>query len=71
MNPLINTIMTKMVQNNPNIAGNPRNQALLNTLTSGNQNNIRQTAQNLCQTYGVSVEEAGNMARQWLEGMVK
>lgn len=69
MNVLIQRIMNQMVQNNPNIAGNPRNQALLNTLTSGNQNNIQQTAENLCQTYGCSVEEAGNMAMDWLRGL--
>lgn len=71
MNPLIKTIMTKMVQNNPNIANNPRNQALLNTLTSGNRDNIKQSVENLCQTYGVTVEQAGNEAKQWLEGFVK
>lgn len=70
MNPLIKTIMTKMVQNNPNVAGNPRNKALLDTLASGDKDRIRQTVENLCQTYGCSVEEAGNAAIQWFQDMV-
>lgn len=71
MNALIQKIMGQMVQNNPNIAGNPRNQALLNTLASGDTNAIKQAAENLCQTYGCSVEEAGNQAIQWLQGLSK
>lgn len=71
MNILIKQIMNQMIQNNPNIAGNPRNQALLNTLASGNRDNIRQAAENLCQTYGCTVDEAGNKAMQWLNGMAR
>lgn len=69
MNALIQKIATQMVQSNPNIANNPRNQALLSTLTSGDRSKIEQTALNLCQTYGYSVEEAGNQAMNWLSGL--
>lgn len=69
MTPLLRQAMNQLIQSNPNIAGNPRNQALLNTLASGNQENIRQTAMNLCKTYGCSVEEAGQAAVQWLHGI--
>lgn len=69
MIPLLKQAMYHLIQGNPDIANNPRNQALLNTLASGDQEKIRQTAMNLCRTYGCSVEQAGQEAVQWLQGI--
>lgn len=69
MTPLLKQAMNQLIQSNPNVANNPRNQALLNTLVSGDQEKIRQTVTNLCQTYGCSVEQAGQEAVQWIQNM--
>lgn len=63
-NPLMNFAM-KMLHNNPNIASNPRNQELMNALQSGDEAKCKKIAENLCQSYGMSPEDAIKQARQF------
>ena len=47
-----------MIKQNPNIARNPQAQAMLQVLQSGDAQKGQQIAQNLCQTYGITPEQA-------------
>lgn len=69
MNPFMNLAMN-MIQNNPNVANNPRNKAMIDALRSGDNARGEQIANNLLQTYGVSREEGINQAMQYF-GMRK
>lgn len=50
-------------RNNPNIANNPRNQELLNVLQSGDREKINQVGRNLCQSYGLTEDQAREQVR--------
>lgn len=54
-----------MLKNNPNIANNPRNQEMISALQSGDENKCKQIAENLCQSYGTTPDEALKKARQF------
>lgn len=54
-----------MVRKNPNVVNNPQAQSYIDTIQSGDKQKIEQLARNLCQTYGVSVEEAAKQARNY------
>lgn len=54
-----------MVRNNPNIANNPQAQEYLNILESGDSAKGEEIANNLCQTYGVSKDEALKQAQSF------
>lgn len=51
-----------MAQTNPNIANNPQAQAMLNVVRSGDSKKGEEIARNLCNTMGVSLEEATKQA---------
>lgn len=51
-----------MLRRNPSISQNPRNQDLLQVIQSGDDARGQQIAENLCKTYGVTPQEAVNMA---------
>lgn len=53
----------KMISNNPKVANNPQAQELIEVIKSGDNARGQQIAQNLCNTYGVSKEEALNQAK--------
>lgn len=57
LNPL-NAILN-MAQSNPNIANNPQAQAMLNVVKSGDAQKGEEIARNLCNTMGITPEEAG------------
>lgn len=56
----------EMLQNNPQIANSPMGQQLLNVLQTGDSSKGEQLAMNICQTYGLSKEEA---IQQAIEGL--
>lgn len=64
MNPMINFAMN-MIRNNPQIANNPMAQNMLNVIQSGDNRAGEQLANNLCQTYGISREDALKQAQQF------
>lgn len=57
-----------MLQNNPNIKNNPMAQQALQIIQSGDNAAGEQMAMNLCQTYGVSKEQAIKQAQEWAKG---
>lgn len=58
----------KMIEKNPNIANNPRNQQMIEVLKSGDQAKGEELANNLCESYGVSKEEAMQQAQGFFNG---
>ena len=62
-NPL--NLILQMAQSNPNIANNPQAQALLNVVKSGDAKKGQEIAQNLCNTMGISPEEAVKQASNY------
>lgn len=51
-----------VLRQNPSISQNPRNQDLLQVIQSGDSTRGQQIAENLCKTYGVTPQQAVNMA---------
>ena len=62
MNSLINFTLG-MISKNPQIANNPNAQEMINVIQSGDFQRGQQIAQNLCQSNGVTTEEAVRQAR--------
>lgn len=54
-----------LINQNPNIANNPQAQNLIQVIQNGNAEEGQKIAQNLCQTYGVSPEDAIKRAKQF------
>lgn len=55
----------KMIKNNPQIANNPQAQNYIQILESGDSAKGEEVARNLCETYGVSQEEATKQAKSF------
>lgn len=55
----------RMIKNNPNIANNPQAQNYISILESGDAKKGEEVANNLCQTYGVTKEEAISQAKNF------
>lgn len=54
-----------MINRNPNIANDPRKREFIDILKNRDAQRGQAMAQNLCNTYGVSQEEAAARARQF------
>lgn len=54
-----------LISQNPNIANNPQAQNLIQVIQNGNSEEGQKIAQNLCQTYGISPEDAIKQAKQF------
>ena len=54
-----------LIGNNPAIANNPNAQQMIQTIQSGDNAKIEQLARNLCDSYGVSPEDAASQARRF------
>ena len=54
-----------LIARNPNIANNPQARELASVLQAGDARKGRQIAENLCNTYGVSKEEAIQQAKRF------
>lgn len=54
-----------LIGRNPQIANNPNAKELLNVIQNGDQAKGMQIAQNLCNTYGVTPEQAVNQAKNF------
>lgn len=55
---VVSTLLQGLMANNPAIANNPNTQNYLNVIQSNDQTKGEQIANNLCQTMGMSREEA-------------
>lgn len=54
-----------LIKNNPQIANNPNASEMLNTIQNGDSAKGQQIAVNLCNTYGISPEQALAKAKQF------
>ena len=65
-NPILNLAMT-MISNNPQIANNPQAKSMIEVIQNGDAERGRQIAENLCNTYGVSKEDAVKQAMSFFK----
>lgn len=65
-NPILNLAMT-IISNNPQIANNPQAKSMIEVIQSGDAERGRQIAENLCNTYGVSKEDAVKQAKSFFK----
>ena len=65
MNPM--QFAMQMLQNNPNIANNPNAQNMINVLQNGSDQEREELARNLCQSYGVTPEQAVQQAKNFFK----
>lgn len=66
INPILNLAMT-MISNNPQIANNPQAKSMIEVIQSGDAERGQQIAENLCNTYGVSKEDAVKQAKSFFK----
>lgn len=62
MNPIVNLLLNQFLQQHPEIQNNPRAMDIVQTIQSGDAAKGQQMAQNFCNSYGNTPEEAINMA---------
>lgn len=65
-NPILNLAMT-MISNNPQIANNPQAKSMIEVIQNGDAERGQQIAENLCNTYGVSKEDAVKQAKSFFK----
>lgn len=56
-----------LLKQNPNVANSPQGKQFLEILQSGDASKGEQMARNLCQSYGVTPEEAYNKAKSFFK----
>jgi len=54
-----------MLEKNPNIAGNPNAQAMIDVIRNNDSVQGEQIARNICNSYGLTPEQATAQARQF------
>ena len=57
-----------MIRTNPNISNSPWAEEAMNAILTGDSKKGSAIAENLCNSYGVSRDEATKMARNWYNG---
>ena len=67
MNNNVNKLAQLLARQNPQVANNPRAQDLLNVIFNNDSVRGEEIARNLCQTYGVTPEQAVQQARQYFK----
>jgi hypothetical protein len=63
-NPLIFFAMN-LINRNPQVANNPMARQLIQVIQSGNETQGQQIAENLCQSYGISRDQALTDAKRF------
>lgn len=63
--PNVRDMALNILSRNPNIANNPNAQEFINVIKSGDSVKGAQIAQNLCDTYGVSKDDAIKNAKMF------
>lgn len=61
----------QLIRNNPNIANNPRNQAMVNAIMNNDAEAGIKIANNLLQTYETNQSDGVNMAMQFFQNMMQ
>ena len=54
-----------LISRNPRVANNPRAQQLISVIQNGDQEQGEKIAENLCETYGVTKEQALSDAKKF------
>jgi hypothetical protein len=65
MMPNIQNILNTFINQNPRIANNPNAQEIIQVLQSGDAEKGKEIAKNLCNSYGVTEEQAIEQARKF------
>ena len=65
MIPNPRNLAMNMIRNSPNVANNPNAQEFINVIQNGDATKGQQIAQNLCNTYGVTTEQALQQAKRF------
>lgn len=60
MMPNPNALLERLIASNPGIANNPQAQVYLNAIRSGDNQKMKEIAMNICNSYGVTPEQAQN-----------
>lgn len=63
--PNFNAIIGTLLKMNPQVLNNQRAMEMLNVIQSGDAQKGEQIANNLCQTYGISKEDATKQAENF------
>lgn len=61
--PSLQQFAISLLQRNPNVANNPQAQSLISIIQSGDNAQGEQVARNICQTMGVTPEQAQTQAK--------
>ncbi len=59
----ISKLATDLISKNPNVVNNPQAQNMLDAIKSGDNKTGEEIARNLCNTYGVTPEDAVKQAK--------
>ena len=65
MLPNLKNMAMNMIAQNPNVANNPNAQEFINVIQSGDNQRGSQIAKNLCDTYGITPEQATQQAKRF------
>lgn len=65
MNNTLQDFALRLLSSNPNIANNPQAKEYLDLIRNGDAVRGQQIANNLCKTYGMSVQDAIACAKQF------
>ena len=63
--PSLKDFALNMINGNPQIANNPNAQEFLNVIRNGDDARGRQIAQNLCNSYGLTTDQAVQQAKRF------
>ena len=67
MQPILNKLLDSLIRSNPQIANNPRAQDMLNVIRNNDSVRGEEIAKNLCDSYGVTPEQAVQQARSYFK----
>lgn len=62
--PNLRAFALNMISRNPNVANNPTAQQYIQVIQNGDNEQGAMIAQNICNSYGVTPQEALNMAKK-------
>ena len=63
--PNLKDFALNMINGNPNVANNPNAQEFLNVIRNGDDVRGKQIAQNLCDSYGLTTDQAVQQAKRF------
>lgn len=70
MNQMMQYLLNMAIQKNPQMANNPRAQEMIQCLQNGNAKRGEELANNFCQSYGETKEQAVSHAQSFFQNMM-